>query len=127
MSLVAQVEGWDWLDGDVRLEAETVVGTITGLAHAGGESQEAADGLLYGYWVIVVEDRNHNGELDMEDYPCTLMELESRFSTEEACRTCLFGLRWPGGFAGERCGNGSCWHVGLRNAAALHRAEDDLG
>jgi len=31
----------------------------------------------------------------MEDYPATLVELEQRFSTAEACRQYLFALRWP--------------------------------
>jgi len=33
----------------------------------------------------------------VEDYPRTLAELESRFSSEQACREYLFLLRWPGG------------------------------
>jgi transposase-like protein len=39
-----------------------------------------------------------------EDYPRTLMELERRFSTDEACRQYLFQLRWPAGFVCPRCG-----------------------
>jgi len=31
----------------------------------------------------------------MEDYPRTLMELERRFSSEDACREYLEALRWP--------------------------------
>ena len=46
----------------------------------------------------------------MEDYPRALMELERRFCSEEACRGYLFRLRWPDGFACDRCGNGGCWH-----------------
>ena len=38
-----------------------------------------------------------------EDYPRTLLELERRFSDESACRTYLFALRWPGGFACPVC------------------------
>ncbi len=34
----------------------------------------------------------------MEDYPATLREFESRFSTEEACCEYLAQLRWPDGF-----------------------------
>ena len=30
-----------------------------------------------------------------EDYPRTLLELEQRFSTEEACAEYLAALRWP--------------------------------
>jgi hypothetical protein len=30
-----------------------------------------------------------------EDYPKTLLELERRFSTEEACIEYLAALRWP--------------------------------
>lgn len=39
-----------------------------------------------------------------DDYPRTLLELESRFSTEEACRVYLFSLRWPDGWLCSRCG-----------------------
>ncbi len=39
-----------------------------------------------------------------EDYPRSLTELEARFSTEEACRSYLYQLRWPGGFTCPRCG-----------------------
>ncbi|MDP6469366.1 MAG: IS1595 family transposase, partial [Pirellulaceae bacterium] len=31
----------------------------------------------------------------MEDYPKTLMEFESRFSTEAACVDYLVQMRWP--------------------------------
>ena len=44
-----------------------------------------------------------------EDYPRTLMELERRFSTEQACREYLFALRWPEGFACPRCGRHKAW------------------
>jgi hypothetical protein len=41
----------------------------------------------------------------MEDYPVTLLELEKRFSNEEACRNYLFQLRWLDGFQsnGQAC------------------------
>lgn len=45
----------------------------------------------------------------MEDYPNTLMELERRFSSEEACREFLATLRWPSGFACPRCQSVACW------------------
>lgn len=45
----------------------------------------------------------------MEDYPTTLGELERRFSTEEACREYLVGLRWPEGFICPRCGHERAW------------------
>jgi hypothetical protein len=44
-----------------------------------------------------------------EDYPRTLLELERRFSTEQACREYLFDLRWPDGFRCPRCEAGKCW------------------
>jgi transposase-like protein len=44
-----------------------------------------------------------------EDYPRTLMELERRFSTEEACREYLFSLRWPEGFICPRCLGKAAW------------------
>ena len=45
----------------------------------------------------------------MEDYPRTLMEFETRFSTEEACRDYVSSLRWPAGFVCPRCGNSAGW------------------
>ena len=45
----------------------------------------------------------------MEEYPRTLMELEQRFSSEEACRDYLWALRWPEGFVCPRCGSGEHW------------------
>lgn len=39
-----------------------------------------------------------------EDYPTTLMALESRFSTDAACREYLEALRWPKGFVCPTCG-----------------------
>jgi transposase-like protein len=45
----------------------------------------------------------------MEDYPRTLMELEQRFSSEEACRAYLRQRRWPGGFTCPRCGGKDAW------------------
>jgi len=50
----------------------------------------------------------------MEDYPRTLSELEARFSTEDACRAYLFQLRWPDGFACDRCGGRSSWLTARR-------------
>lgn len=48
----------------------------------------------------------------MEDYPRTLAELDAWFSTEEACRDYLFGVRWPDGFCGPRCQNRKAWLKG---------------
>src|SRR5664280_2246248 len=45
----------------------------------------------------------------VEDYPRTLAELESRFSSEQACREYLFRLRWPGGFRCSRCDDAKAW------------------
>ena len=44
-----------------------------------------------------------------EEYPRTLMDVEKRFSREEACREYLFALRWPDGFVCPRCGGRSAW------------------
>lgn len=44
-----------------------------------------------------------------EDYPRTVLELEERFSTEEACRDYLLHLRWPDGFICPRCGAKGGW------------------
>lgn len=38
-----------------------------------------------------------------EDYPKTLLEMERRFATEEACREYLTQLRWPVGFICPAC------------------------
>lgn len=47
----------------------------------------------------------------MEDFPKTIMELERRFSCEEACRQYLFELRWSEGFCCPRCGHKVAWHM----------------
>lgn len=59
----------------------------------------------------------------MEDYPRTVMELETRFSTEEACRAYLSQLRWPEGFRCPRCGHGRSWSMarGLYECCACGR------
>ncbi len=41
----------------------------------------------------------------MEDYPKSLLEMQDRFSTEEACRDYLFKLRWPDGLVCPCCGS----------------------
>ena len=44
-----------------------------------------------------------------EDYPSTLLELERRLGSEEACAAYLAALRWPGGWLCPRCaGTESC-------------------
>ena len=45
----------------------------------------------------------------IEDYPRTLLELERRFATEEACRAYLVQLRWPDGFVCPQCQGGPAW------------------
>lgn len=45
----------------------------------------------------------------MEDYPRTIAEFESKFSSEEACRNYLFRLRWPQGFRCPRCQETKAW------------------
>jgi len=45
----------------------------------------------------------------MEDYPKTLLDLERRFSSEEACREYLWSLRYPEGFACPRCQGNAYW------------------
>jgi transposase-like protein len=45
----------------------------------------------------------------MEDYPRLLMDLETRFATEEACREYLAQLRWPEGYACVACGGRKGW------------------
>jgi len=46
-----------------------------------------------------------------EDYPRTLMELEQRFSTDEACVQYLAELRWPDGFCCPGCGGAQAWRT----------------
>jgi len=48
----------------------------------------------------------------VEDYPRTLMELERRFATDEACREYLAQLRWPRGFSCPACGGTNAWATG---------------
>ena len=48
----------------------------------------------------------------MEDYPRTLMELERRFATDQACAAYLAQLRWPQGFACPACGHDQAWAMG---------------
>ncbi|MGD0658979.1 MAG: IS1595 family transposase [Syntrophorhabdales bacterium] len=45
----------------------------------------------------------------MEDYPRTVLELEDRFATEQACWDYLLKLRWPEDFVCPRCGQLGCW------------------
>jgi len=54
----------------------------------------------------------------MEDYPRTVLELETRFSDEAACRQYLYALRWPEGFRCPRCGGAKAWAVGPRYECA---------
>ena len=44
-----------------------------------------------------------------EDFPNTMLELEERFSSDDACRDYLFQLRWPEGFLCPRCRHGKYW------------------
>ena len=44
-----------------------------------------------------------------ESYPRTILELEDRFATEEACREYLAQLRWPDGFVCPGCGHKGGW------------------
>lgn len=39
----------------------------------------------------------------MSDFPTTRAEFEERFSTEDACREYLYGLKWPDGFKCLAC------------------------
>jgi hypothetical protein len=45
----------------------------------------------------------------MEEYPRTLMDLETRFATEETCREYLVQLRWPEGCTCVACGGKKGW------------------
>ena len=45
----------------------------------------------------------------VKDCPTKLVELQRRFSTDQACREYLFALRWPQGFVCPRCGGNKAW------------------
>ena len=47
----------------------------------------------------------------VEDYPRTVLELEQRFSSDDACREYLESLRWPDGFVCPGCGNREAWAI----------------
>lgn len=47
----------------------------------------------------------------LEDYPRTLLELEQRFGTDEACARYLTALRWPDGWVCPRCSGRQAWLV----------------
>jgi transposase-like protein len=47
----------------------------------------------------------------MAEYPRTIVELEERFDSDDACHQYLFALRWPEGFLCPRCGFNSAWHT----------------
>ena len=47
-----------------------------------------------------------------EDFPKNQKQFDERFSSEEACKSYLFSLRWPEGFSCFRCGNQSYWETG---------------
>lgn len=59
----------------------------------------------------------------MEDYPETLMEFESRFSSQEACEEYLIQMRWPEGFVCPVCAGRKAWRTGrmLFHCAACGR------
>jgi transposase-like protein len=44
-----------------------------------------------------------------QDYPRTLLELEQRFASEDACREYLVKLRWPTGFVCPTCRGEGGW------------------
>jgi len=46
-----------------------------------------------------------------EDYPRTLLEVERRFSREQACAEYLAAMRWPGGWVCSRCSGTEAWPV----------------
>jgi len=50
----------------------------------------------------------------VEDYPRTLADLETRFSSDAACRAYLHQLRWPDGFRCPKCEHRKAWPVGPR-------------
>jgi transposase-like protein len=51
----------------------------------------------------------------MEDYPRSAIDFQQRFSSEEACWTYLFQIRWPNGFVCPRCGFTQAWEKDRRH------------
>ncbi len=47
----------------------------------------------------------------MEDYPKSLVELETRFQTEAACLDYLAKIRWPNGFVCPCCSDTNYWQT----------------
>jgi transposase-like protein len=45
----------------------------------------------------------------MEEYPKNLMEFDTMFASEEACREYLSRSRWPNGFRCPQCGGDKAW------------------
>jgi len=45
----------------------------------------------------------------MEDYPINLMEFDTRFHSEQACREYLSSIRWPEGFRCPQCHSDRAW------------------
>ena len=56
----------------------------------------------------------------MEDYPRTILEFESRFASEEACREYLVALRWPDGFRCPVCSHPKAWWTGRHLLHCAH-------
>jgi len=48
----------------------------------------------------------------MEEYPRSLTEFETCFSSKQDCRDYLYCLRWPNGFTCPRCGSLKAWPIG---------------
>lgn len=59
----------------------------------------------------------------MEDYPRSILEFETRFASEQACREYLVSLRWPEGFRCPGCGESKAWWTarGLLHCAGCGR------
>ena len=47
----------------------------------------------------------------MQEYPRSLAEFETWFSSEQACRDYLYRLRWPNGFTCPRCSSLKAWPI----------------
>jgi hypothetical protein len=62
----------------------------------------------------------------VEDYPRSELELERRFSTDEACRDYLMKLRWTDGFRCIRLDNCSDGANLLANRIPLFGNDNDL-
>jgi hypothetical protein len=67
MAITATIETVGLPDGHVFSAAALEVQTVQGFAHCGGASQLEADNAIWGYWLMLVRDRNLDGKITPVD------------------------------------------------------------